>query len=272
MHCTSHSAWVPPGEPGSHHWERGCNLGEEESKVAKAPSPTAVHSQALRQGVRLILLSRSRQTSPAVVAGMAKLVLHHGEPGASLFSLRSTLSCVLGCPISPKEGHLPHGCMLSKSSACKSCSQLCHTPAWSHSSSSWHPTTGSPWNNPALPPASLPRFPSRLQFPCLPPAPQPRTGEGFPRLLLVCPVSPSCGWLLSWGYHSAQIKSSWYCCLLLPACKYFSCHLQSQFTAYVNRQEFLLVCALKAHFHPSWSHGEAQTHDLVAFWFFRSKQ
>lgn len=183
MHCISCSAWVPPGEPESHHWERGCHLGEEESTGGQSPSSAAVHSQVLRQGVRLILLSVSRQTSPAVVAGMAKLVLHHGEP-AGVSSPWGPPRAVLGCPTSPKEGHLPHGCTLSKSSAWKSCSELCHMPAWSQSSSSWHPTKGSSWNNSALPPASLPHLPSRVQFLCLPPAPQPRRGEGFPRLLV----------------------------------------------------------------------------------------
>lgn len=43
---------------------------------------------------------------------------------------------------------------------------------------------GSSWNNSALPPASLPPFPGRVQLLCLPAAPHPRTGEGFPRLLV----------------------------------------------------------------------------------------
>lgn len=39
MHCTSHSGWLPPGEPESHHRERGCELGEEESKGGQSPEP-----------------------------------------------------------------------------------------------------------------------------------------------------------------------------------------------------------------------------------------
>lgn len=79
-------------------------LERKKAKVGKAPSPAAVHSQVLSQGVRLTLLSRSRQTSPAVVAGTAELLLHHGELRGCLFSLRSTPSCVLGCPTSPEGG------------------------------------------------------------------------------------------------------------------------------------------------------------------------
>lgn len=38
-HCTSHSACLPPGEPESHHWGRGCHLREEESKGGQSPKP-----------------------------------------------------------------------------------------------------------------------------------------------------------------------------------------------------------------------------------------
>lgn len=41
----------------------------------------------LSQSVRLTLLSRSIQTSPAVVVGMARLMLHSGEPAGCFLSL-----------------------------------------------------------------------------------------------------------------------------------------------------------------------------------------
>lgn len=182
-HCLSHSAWVPPGEPESHHWERGCHLGEEESTGGQSPSSAAVHSQVLRQGVRLILLSRSRQTSPPAVAGMAQLVLHHGQPAGCLSFLRPTPSCA-GLSQLPQGGAPASGCTLNKSSACKSCSQLCHTPAWSHSSSSWHPTRAHPEST--LPFLLLPSPPSPAECSssvCLL-HPTPAQGKEFPRLLV----------------------------------------------------------------------------------------
>lgn len=59
-------------------------------------------------------------------------------------------------------------------------------------------------HEPTFPSSCFPPSPSRVQFLCLPPAPQPGIGEGFPSLQLVgrCwfatgePVSTSCGWLL----------------------------------------------------------------------------
>lgn len=155
----------------------GVILERKKAKVGKAPRPAAVHSQVLRQGVRLILPSRSRQTSPAVVAGMAKLVLHHSELRGCLLSLSSTPSC-------------------------KSCSQLCHMPAGSHSSSSWHPTRSSSWKNPALPavlsPASLAESSSSACLLHLNPG-QEKDSRSYCWFATGELVSPSCDWLLSWG-------------------------------------------------------------------------
>lgn len=44
----------------------------------------------LSQGVRLTLLSRSMQTPPAVMVGMARLMLHSGELAGCLLSLEQS--------------------------------------------------------------------------------------------------------------------------------------------------------------------------------------
>lgn len=201
MHCTFHSAWLPPGEPESHHRERGCELGQEESKGGQSPKPCCCSQPSAQTRCQ----ADSAQQEQADISSSCGW---HGLAGASSWwawsvSLLPEIQPELPAGLShlPQERQLPHGCMLSKSSACKSCSQLCHMPARSHSSSSWHPTRGSSWNNPALPPASFPCFPSRVQFLCLPPAPQPRSGERFPRFL-VChrrTCEPFLGLPAEWG-------------------------------------------------------------------------
>lgn len=94
-------SWVPPGEPESHHWERGCHLGEEESKGGQSPSSAAAH-QVLRPGVRLILLSRSRQTSPAVAAGWLSWCF-------IVVSLQGSLLLVAHPELRAGLSHLPQG-------------------------------------------------------------------------------------------------------------------------------------------------------------------
>lgn len=259
MHCTSHSGWLPPGEPESHHRERGCELGEEESKGGQSPEPCCCSQPS----------AQTRCQGWFCSAGAGRHLQQLWLAWLSWCFIMVSLECV-SSPWDPPRAacwlsHLPQEG--SKSSACKSCSQLCHTPARSHSSSSWHPTRGSSWNNPALPPASPAESSSSACLLHLNPGQRKdsrgswyATGE---------PVSPSWGCLLS-GVNTVPRSVSWYCCLLLPGCKYSLCDFQ--FTAYVNRGELLLVCALKAHFYPSWSQGEAQTHGLVALWFSRSKQ
>ena len=94
MHCTSHWAWLCLQESWGAITEReDVNFEKmKKAKLGKAPSPTAVSSQGLphpmlSQGVRLTLLSRSMHTSPAVMVGMARLMLHSGEPAGCLLSL-----------------------------------------------------------------------------------------------------------------------------------------------------------------------------------------
>lgn len=125
-------------------------------------------------------------------------------------STTAALNCTLGYACLPQgEGQLPkHTCLMAacwgKTPCARAAAQLCHMPAQEPEVSRLASHQGQIMNQPALPPASLPPSPSRVRFLCLPPAPQPGIGEGFPSLQRVgcCwfateePASTSCGWLL----------------------------------------------------------------------------
>lgn len=105
MHCTSHSGWLPPGEPESHHREReDVSLERKKAKVGKAPSPAAVHSQVLRQGVKADSVQQEQ-------ADISSSCGWHGLAGASSWwawsvSLLPEIHPELpaGCPTSPRRG------------------------------------------------------------------------------------------------------------------------------------------------------------------------
>lgn len=83
-------------------------------------------------------------------------------------STTATLNCMLGYACLPQgEGQLPkHTCLMAacwgKTPCARAAAQLCHMPARSQRSPSWHPTRGRSWTN--LPFLLLPSLPPLAEF------------------------------------------------------------------------------------------------------------
>lgn len=172
MHCTSHSGWLPPGEPESHHRERGCELGEEESKGGQSPEPCCCSQPSAQTRCQgwfcsagagrhlqqlwlawlswcFIMVSLECVSSPWDPPRAACWAVPPPPGGEQELSLQELLSALPHASTEPQLFQLAsHQGLILKQPCPSSC------------------------------------FPSRVQFLCLPPAPQPRSGEGFPRFLV----------------------------------------------------------------------------------------